>query len=428
MNNKLLQSQLQEIYGKDFKIDTQDEKFQNLLRLIDQSYTHYEKEENVLEKRLKENAKQLKETNELLRKQQELLKSVENSIEDAIFYKDLQQRYIGCNKKFANFLGCSEAEIIGKTDYDLFDKNMALKYRKTNDMILKKRKKVVYKKWIEYQGEKIYVVISKTPLINNNGEVIGMVGISRDITHEYQLQKDVEHKNIMLIQQNKLVSMGEVIANIAHQWRQPLNILGLIIQKIGIAYKQNLLSPQEIDENIDEAMMIMQEMSETIDDFRTFFHPNRVLKDFDVHESILKSYTIIKPLIITHNITFKIKIDGKYSIHGYQNEFFQVMLNLLNNAIEALIADKIASPKITIVVSEKEEHIIINICDNANGIDKNIIEKIFNPYFTTKNSGTGLGLYMSKIIIEEHMKGKIDVHNSAFGTTFTLKLRKGCSH
>ena len=424
--NNLLKLQLKKIYGKNFDINTKDEKFQKFVKVVEDAYKNYEKEEKLLENILAVNAKELEETNSLLLREQELLKSVEDSMGDAMFYKNLQHQYIGCNKRFAEFLKLNEKDIIGKTDYDLFDEASARKYQKVNEKLIREKTKVSYKQWVEYKGEKYYVLISKTPLINIKGEIIGTVGVSRDITHEYELQKEVEHKNIMLIQQNKLVSMGEMIANIAHQWRQPLNTLGIIVQKMGIEYKLNLLNEKQVDKNISEAMMLMQEMSETIDDFRNFFNPKRVLENFNLHEALLKSYSIIKALITANNIAFKIDIKENYYIYGYKNEFFQVMLNLLSNAIEALIADEIPSPKITIAVTSDEKNKIkIHICDNANGIQNDIIEQIFDPYFTTKDNGTGLGLYMSKIIIEEHMKGEITVINNPFGTTFIITLQGG---
>ena len=111
---------------------------------------------------------------------------------------------------------------------------------------------------------------------------------------------------------------------------------------------------------------------------------------------------------------------NKYFVSGYKNEFFQVILNLLNNAAEVLLIDKINAPVININVTDDKDDIIINICDNANGINSSSINRIFEPYFTTKVQGTGLGLYMSKIIIEEHMKGKLSVKSDCFGTTFTI--------
>jgi len=372
--------------------------------------------------------KQNEDIDSFLTKKQILNKDIENSIDDAIFYKDIYHRYIGCNKKFADFFDMNEKEIVGKTDFDLFDEATALKYYSRNEELLNRnKKKVTHKQWIEYKEKRIYTIISKTPIIDKEGCVIGIVGIIRNITNEYMLQKEIEHKNIMLIQQNKLISMGEMIANIAHQWRQPLNTLGLIIQKLDIFYKEGVLTPNKIDSNISEAMLLIREMSETINDFQNFFNPKKIVEDFDIYEAIIKSHAITKTLLISNNINFQINSDKSYFIHGYKNEFFQVILNILNNAIDALITDKIPTPTINIIIREKEGKIFITISDNANGINQNDIEKIFTPYFTTKENGTGLGLYMSKIIIEEHMKGELHVDSDLFGTTFTIILKEGIS-
>jgi len=423
--HKLLNIQLKKVYGKEFDINIQDEKFVKLIKLIENAYCNYEDEERFLEHTLDVNAKELEESNDHLYKKKELLKSVENSMEDAIFYKDLDHKYIGANTIFLEFIGISEENLIGKSDYDFFDTQTADSYREMNEDILKNRAKIIYKQWVDFKRRKVYVLTSKTALVDTKGVVIGIVGVSRDITHEYELQKEVEHKNIMLIQQNKLVSMGEMIANIAHQWRQPLNSLSLVIQKIGIFYKQDLLTDKKVDDSVSEAMLLMQGMSETIDDFRSFFSPERIFEDFSIEESILKSQAIIKSILKENNIQINLNMKNKYFVSGYKNEFFQVILNLLNNAEEALVIDKISIPIININVENDGSNIVIEVCDNANGIKNSMINKVFDPYFTTKDKGTGLGLYMSKIIIEEHMKGELSVESSCLGTTFTIKMGGG---
>jgi PAS domain S-box-containing protein len=423
--HKLLNLQLKKIYGKDFDINNQDEKFIKFLSLVEDAYKNYEEEEQFLDKTLTANAKELEEANYNLYQKQELLKSVENSMEDAIFYKNLEHKYIGGNSKFLSYFNIEEKDLIGMSDFDFFDTETANSYFDINQDIIKNKTKLVYKQWVTLKGEKLYVLTSKTALIDTQGNVIGIVGVSRDITHEYELQKEVEQKNIMLIQQNKLVSMGEMIANIAHQWRQPLNSLSLIIQKIGIFYRQKLLTNEKVDDYVSESMLLLEEMSETIDDFRSFFSPQRVLENFSVEESILKSRTIIKAILEENHIKFNIDINKPYFISGYKNEFFQVILNLINNAADALVIDKIKTPIINIDVKFQSNHIIINISDNAHGIDNLVISKIFDPYFTTKDKGTGLGLYMSKIIIEEHMKGELSVTSSNLGTTFTIEIGGG---
>jgi len=422
--NSLLQQQLKIAFGDDFHEKIEDEAFQNFLKLVTATYNSYDEEEKFLEHVLEVSARELEETNSHLLKQQELLKSVENSMDDGVFYKDLDYKYIGCNKKFAEFLGYKEEDIIGKSDYDFFDDETALRYQKSNDELLLEGKKVTYKNWLQYKGKKSYILISKTPLVDIQGKVVGIVGVTRDITYEYELQQDIERKNIMLIEQNKLVSMGAMIANIAHQWRQPLNTLGIIVQKIDILYKLNMLNEKTVEENVSEAMLIMQEMSETIDDFRDFFNPARVLEEFNLYEAILKSYAIIKSRITLNNIDFKIEIYDQYFVQGYKNEFFQVILNLLNNAIEALVEKKIVEPRIKLTAKKGSGNIIIEVSDNAKGIPDEILNKIFDPYFTTKDKGTGLGLYMAKMIIEDHMQGKMSVQKDLSGTTFIIILKE----
>ena len=422
--NSLLQQQLKIAFGDDFHEKIEDEAFQNFLKLVTATYNSYDEEEKFLEHVLEVSARELEETNSHLLKQQELLKSVENSMDDGVFYKDLDYKYIGCNKKFAEFLGYKEEDIIGKSDYDFFDDETALRYQKSNDELLLEGKKVTYKNWLQYKGKKSYILISKTPLVDIQGKVVGIVGVTRDITYEYELQQDIERKNIMLIEQNKLVSMGAMIANIAHQWRQPLNTLGIIVQKIDILYKLNMLNEKTVEENVSEAMLIMQEMSETIDDFRDFFNPARVLEEFNLYEAILKSYAIIKSRITLNNIDFKIEIYDQYFVQGYKNEFFQVILNLLNNAIEALVEKKIVEPRIKLTAKKESGNIIIEVSDNAKGIPDEILNKIFDPYFTTKDKGTGLGLYMAKMIIEDHMQGKMSVQKDLSGTTFIIILKE----
>ena len=418
----LLKLQLKKIYGKDFDISKQDEKFQKFITLIENGYRDFEENESFLNKILEVNAKELEESNYRLYRKQELLRSVKNSMDDAIFYKDLNHRYIGCNEKFAEFLGLSEEEMIGKSDYDFFDKKTADYYREMNEEIIQNQRKIVYKQWVDFHGKKVYALTSKTALVDKNKKVIGVVGVSRDITHEYEMQKELEHKNIILIQQNKLVSMGEMIANIAHQWRQPLNTLSLVLQKLQLYYKEDLLDTEKMDQSIYEAMELIHGMSETIEDFRNFFKPAKAIEEFSLEDAIEKSYIIIKPVLEKNNITLTINVPHRYFIKGYKNEFFQVILNLLNNAVEALIMDNIKVPIICINVWNNADDIVIEVYDNANGIKGEDLDRLFDPYFTTKESGTGLGLYMSRIIIEEHMHGELSVKSNYLGTTFLIKL------
>ena len=177
--------------------------------MVADAYKDYEKEEIFLENTLRISAKELEQSNYNLYKKQELLNSVKNSMDDVVFYKDLDHTYIGCNAKFVEFLGLSEEDLIGKSDFDLFDAITAKKYHDTNEEIMQKRIKVTYKHWVKFKENKAYVLTSKTPLLDRYGKIIGIVGISRDITHEFELQKEVEHKNIMLFNKQSLYQWGK---------------------------------------------------------------------------------------------------------------------------------------------------------------------------------------------------------------------------
>lgn len=172
-------------------------------------------------------------------------------------------------------------------------------------------------------------------------------------------------------------------------------------------------------------MTLIQGMSTTIDDFRDFFNPHKEKKSFIIAEAIQKSFNIVKPSFDHAQITYTFKIDHQeLEVFGYENEFSQVMVNLFNNARDAITEHKIISPYVTVDVQKKDHDILISFFDNAGGIKKETLAKIFEPYFTTKEEGkgTGIGLYMSKTIIEDHMNGHLEVYNTDDGVCFRITM------
>ncbi len=244
------------------------------------------------------------------------------------------------------------------------------------------------------------------------------------------IEKNRQNEQI-LMQQSKLAAMGEMIGNIAHQWRQPLTRLSLIVQNISIAYENNKLNKGFIKKSEKSALEQIEFMSNTIDDFREFFAPNRDKELFCI-EDILKEALKLQSASIKHNnISLNLEIQHCLKVYGYKNEFAQVILNIINNAKDAFIERDIKNRKIWIKTIKIDNYINISISDNAGGIDEKNIDSIFEPYFTTKfkSMGTGIGLYMSKVIIQKHMNGTISVKNIKDGAQFTIKIpiKKGRS-
>jgi signal transduction histidine kinase len=219
------------------------------------------------------------------------------------------------------------------------------------------------------------------------------------------------------IHQNKLASMGEMISNIAHQWRQPLTHLSYIIMNINTAHKHKKLDDIYLKNKSDEATDQLEYMSQTIDDFRNFYSPQKEKTQFSTKQEIQKAINIVSSSLKAKNITIEV-LGSDINYHGYSTEFSQVILNLITNAKDALIQNNTKEPKIIITIKKD----LISICDNAGGIDNKIKEKIFEPYFTTKSKGTGIGLYMSKTIIEKHFNAQLTQKNQNNGSCFDIKL------
>jgi two-component system, NtrC family, C4-dicarboxylate transport sensor histidine kinase DctB len=246
---------------------------------------------------------------------------------------------------------------------------------------------------------------------------------------EFKIQEEINKRleqEQILIQQSKLASMGEMIGNIAHQWRQPLAQISAIHMNMKVTYDFDKFTKEYLAMKIKEANKLTSYMSQTISDFQNFFKPQGEKENFSIEKACKDAYFILESSLKYHGIEVIFDIKKDTNIYGYKNEYSQVILNILSNAKDILLERKIQNPKIDIEIKKGNNYAIVKIKDNAGGVDNSIIEKIFEPYFTTRHQtqGTGIGLYMSKNIIERNMHGYINVTNVEDGALFTVKVDK----
>ncbi len=381
------------------------------------------------------------------------------------------------NEEFCKISKYSKNELIGKNHNIVRHPDVPSKvFKKLWDSILSKKTYKATVKNLAKDGSTFYVNTTVIPILDEKGDIKEFVAIRYDVTEaienanklakkeeelellnltledkvkrqtlklrelnanlEERVKVEVEknrEKDRVMFQQARFAAMGEMIANIAHQWRQPLSELNILLFKINRAYLDNI-DEKEFKKYYRSCKTVIKSMSNTIDDFRDFFKEDKYVKEFSVRNIVEEAITIMKETLKGNNI--KIIFNNKNSIikKGYPNELLQVILNILNNAKDALCLQNIQDKKIIILLDEyidksKKEFVKISICDNGGGINKEIISKIFDPYFTTKHSsqGTGIGLYMSKKIIEQS-RGSIEAQNQENGICFIIKLPKNISH
>jgi len=244
---------------------------------------------------------------------------------------------------------------------------------------------------------------------------------------EHKLYPSKEEKHEILKQQAKMAAMGEMIGNIAHQWRQPLNALSALNVGLGFKHKTGNLTDVEMEKFKEKSNDIIQNMSATIDDFTNFFQPNKVKEVFKVNNVIEGAIRFISDSYTEHKIKILHCTNSDIEINSYKNELIQVLLNIFNNSKDAVIERKIENPLLIITTVQSENEVTISIQDNAGGVSIDVLDRIFDPYFTTKfkSQGTGIGLYMSKMIIEKSMRGSLYSENREEGllTVITIKQK-----
>lgn len=233
---------------------------------------------------------------------------------------------------------------------------------------------------------------------------------------------EIREKDQMMILQSRQAAMGEMLGNIAHQWRQPLNAMGILIQNLLEFEIAGKLNRTYLENNVIRSMDLILHMSRTIDDFRNFFKPNKAKTVFSLKSAVESALSFVSASLKDHGINISVDCDNDISVSGYPNEFSQVLLNIFNNTLDAVKERNPADPHIIVRIFQDGKRSVMSIADNAGGIGDDALGKVFDPFFTTKEMGTGIGLYMAKTIIEKNMGGKLNARNTGNGAEFIIEL------
>ncbi|AXX92351.1 hypothetical protein CPU12_06960 [Malaciobacter molluscorum LMG 25693] len=323
---------------------------------------------------------------------------------------------------FCDITGYKKEEVIGKS-------HNIIRHNEMNNLVFKQLWQTILsgKVWKgeiknkKKDGTTYWIYATIEPIFDKVHNIIGFYAISQDITSK----KEFEEQQNMLIEQSKSAAMGEMISMIAHQWRQPLQAVSILVQKLPLVKMiDGEITDQAINQVVDDVGIQLEYMSKTIDDFRDFFKPNKEKEIVRISSLINKTLDFLSYMLKVDVINFNKKIEDDVVIKVHINEIVQVLINIIKNARDVMIEKNILHRLINIHCYKQNDFLIIEIEDNAGGIPENIISKVFEPYFSTKEkkNGTGIGLYMSKTIIEQHSLGKLSVFNSDLGAVFKIEL------
>lgn len=347
-----------------------------------------------------------------------------DNLSDWVWAVDSSGVYTYCSENVYDFLGFHVNEVVGKTPFDFMSEKEAHRVGAIFNSHVSKYEKIVSLENIHMHKNGLEVIVETNgiPIFDEDSNFLGYQGVDKDITKQKKVEDSLKEKEQLMIQQNKLAQMGEMISLIAHQWRQPLAAINASSNVIQIQTEQNKLDNEKVLELSERISKYSQHLSSTIDDFREFFKPNKVKKDTTYNELIANVLNIVEISITNQNIQLVQNLNSYDTFHTYPNELKQVLLNIITNAQDVLLERKIKNPTITIETSSE----VLTISDNGEGISNDIINNIFDSNFSTKleKNGTGLGLYMSKIIIQEHCNGKLTAFNDENGAVFKIELKK----
>lgn len=379
----------------------------------------------LLSKYTKIKNKEITYQKQLLQNQEKLKNAyiVYNNTNDGILITDKSANIIDVNYAFFKNTGYTKEEVFGENpsmlQSGLYDKNF---YTNMWDVIKEKHYwhgEIVNKNKL---GESYTELLTITEVLDKQGKVKNYIGVFTNITKQKEQDLELKEKERLIFQQSKMASMGEMLENIAHQWRQPLSVISTAATGTKMEKEFGISNEKTEIERLTLINDSAQYLSQTIDDFRDFFKPNKEKEEFFISEVIDIALNIVQSKFKNRNIQIKLEVD-EVKIKEFKSELVQVVINILNNARDILEEREIDERFISIKVTKNDKNAIITIQDSGGGIPEDILDKLFEPYFTTKNKtqGTGIGLYMSEEIINKHMNGTISALNKKYeidGKTF----------
>jgi PAS domain S-box-containing protein len=355
----------------------------------------------------------------------ELFQAVTHGIQEI----DNEGVIVFANNAYHEMLGYKPGELVGQSMYDhIYPTSSHPELKSYIQYLVKKQPERT--PWFGQSNTKDGSIIDIQTDWNYKhdeaGNVIGFISIITDITERKKAEEALKEKENIMIAQSRHAAMGEMIGMIAHQWRQPISVISMGANNMLADIELNSIDAREFKEHVQGMVKQTEYLSKTIDDFRNFFRPDKEKETTDVYQVFLEAKAIIGKTLEHANVALEVENNNGFHVMTYSRELLQVYINLLKNAKEALTETREQDRKIRVTFNDTDEHIVTSICDNGGGIDEAILGKIFEPYFTTKDekTGTGLGLYMSKTIIEKHLHGTLIVENRDDGACFTVQIPK----
>lgn len=369
-----------------------------------------------------------------------LLVDLIDKLPTPVFVKNLEGAYIACNLAFTHLLGLEKDEIIGKKSLDIPSLRYGEEYTKKDSELLRNPE---YQQKYEYvitdrDGRTRNVIFNKNILSDSNGTIWGIIGCIEDITPHKNQQKNLEKlnkqleerieneladklvKEKLLIEQSKNATMGEMIGVIAHQWKQPLNIVSIIAQELRMDSEDGELNPDSIAYYTDRLLAQVEYMNSTINDFRNFFKKGELQKR-SIMSIVNESVRLLSEELKISSIELYIEGDD-FEVMTSSSELKQVFINLVVNAKDQIATKKPVNKNIVIRCDSKARS--IEVCDYAGGVSEDVKDILFEPYVSTKgDKGTGIGLYMVKMIVEDRLEGNISITNKDGGASFKISFK-----